>query len=202
MGAHRAALAEGGKARSVTLECHVVVHLHRCVHLKVDLGAQTDVNQTEVNLGVGLGRVSASVATLEATQGQNDGFFSQLQYTCYLEEEGSVADWLTICPWVASRVDGASPTCEVIGSEPSTLARGLGRLSERTQPSIFLWKNAKGRMGDHRAPVTPGSVGLKHHLMADLHFQGWKCSFLTKCGPGIDADLIVVFVCVMQIRMG
>ena len=28
----------------------------------------------------------------EATQGQNDGFFSQLQYKCYLEEAASVGD--------------------------------------------------------------------------------------------------------------
>ena len=30
--------------------------------------------------------------TLEATQGQNDSFFSQLPYKCYLEEVASVGD--------------------------------------------------------------------------------------------------------------
>ena len=32
------------------------------------------------------------VSTLEATQGQIDGFFSQLPYKCYLEEFASVGD--------------------------------------------------------------------------------------------------------------
>jgi len=31
-------------------------------------------------------------SALEATQGQNDGFFSQLPYKCYLEEVASVGD--------------------------------------------------------------------------------------------------------------
>ena len=31
-------------------------------------------------------------AALEATQGQMDGFFSQLPYTCYIEEVASVGD--------------------------------------------------------------------------------------------------------------
>ena len=30
--------------------------------------------------------------TLEATQGQNDGFFSQLPYKCYLEEAASAGN--------------------------------------------------------------------------------------------------------------
>jgi len=34
----------------------------------------------------------AAFATLEATQGQMDGFFSQLPYKCYLEEVASVGD--------------------------------------------------------------------------------------------------------------
>ena len=35
---------------------------------------------------------SASVSTLEATQGQMDGSFSQLPYKCHLEEIASVRD--------------------------------------------------------------------------------------------------------------
>ena len=31
-------------------------------------------------------------SALEATQGQNDSFFSQRPYKCYLEEEASVGD--------------------------------------------------------------------------------------------------------------
>ena len=44
-------------------------------------------------------------STLEATQGQIDGFFSQLPYKkCYLEEVAFAGDWIKICPWAASRV--------------------------------------------------------------------------------------------------
>ena len=42
--------------------------------------------------------------TLEMTQGQRDGFFSQLPFKCFLPEQASVGDRLEICPWVASRV--------------------------------------------------------------------------------------------------
>ena len=41
---------------------------------------------------------------LEATQGQMDGFFSQLPYKCHLEEVASVGDCLNICPQLDSRV--------------------------------------------------------------------------------------------------
>ena len=43
-------------------------------------------------------------ATLKTSQGQIDGFFSQLPFKCYLPEVASVGDALKICPWVASRV--------------------------------------------------------------------------------------------------
>ena len=43
-------------------------------------------------------------AALEATQGQMDGFFSQLSYKCHLEEVASVGDLLKICPQLESRV--------------------------------------------------------------------------------------------------
>ena len=43
-------------------------------------------------------------AAMEATQGQIDGFFSQLPYKCHQNRVASVGDWLQICPWVASRV--------------------------------------------------------------------------------------------------
>ena len=41
---------------------------------------------------------------LETTNGQMDGFFSQLSYKCHQNRVASVGDWLKICPWVASRV--------------------------------------------------------------------------------------------------
>ena len=42
--------------------------------------------------------------TLETTQGQVDGSFSQLPFKFHLPEVASVGDCLEICPWVASRV--------------------------------------------------------------------------------------------------
>ena len=47
---------------------------------------------------------SWNVTALETTQGQIDGFRSQLPFKCYLPEVASVGDLLKICPWVASRV--------------------------------------------------------------------------------------------------
>jgi hypothetical protein len=43
-------------------------------------------------------------STLETTQGQIDGFFSQIPFKFYLPEVASVEDGLEIFPWVASRV--------------------------------------------------------------------------------------------------
>ena len=43
-------------------------------------------------------------AALEATQVQMDGFFSHLQYKCYLEEVASAGDCHKICPQLDSRV--------------------------------------------------------------------------------------------------
>ena len=43
--------------------------------------------------------------TLEATQGQIDGFLSQLPYERHQNWVASVRDKLRICPWVASKVD-------------------------------------------------------------------------------------------------
>ena len=43
-------------------------------------------------------------AVLEETQGQIDGFLSQLPIKCYLSEVKSVGDCLKIGLWVASRI--------------------------------------------------------------------------------------------------
>jgi len=59
------------------------------------------------------------IATLETTQGQIDGFFSQLPFKCYLPEVASVGDWLEICPKVASRV-----VAEVMGCRGGVGADG------------------------------------------------------------------------------
>ena len=40
----------------------------------------------------GLRGMAPGLSTLEATQGQNGSFFSQLPYKCYLEEVASVED--------------------------------------------------------------------------------------------------------------
>ena len=44
--------------------------------------------------------------TLQAIQGQIDGFFSQLPSTCHLEVVASVGDRLKICPELDFRVGG------------------------------------------------------------------------------------------------
>jgi hypothetical protein len=49
-------------------------------------------------------------AFLETTQGQIDGFSSQLPFRCYLPEATSVGDWLMTCPWAACRA-ACSRTC-------------------------------------------------------------------------------------------
>jgi len=49
-------------------------------------------------------RLPTDITALEATQGQMDGFFSQLPYKCHQNRVASVGCWLTICPWVTSRV--------------------------------------------------------------------------------------------------
>ena len=48
--------------------------------------------------------LSWSHSTLEATQGQIDGFLSQLPFRYCLSEVASVGDWLKICSWAESRV--------------------------------------------------------------------------------------------------
>ena len=47
-------------------------------------------------------------AIAETTQGQMDGFFSQLQYKYHLEGVASVGDRLEICPQLDSRVVSGS----------------------------------------------------------------------------------------------
>ena len=47
-----------------------------------------------------------ALSTLEANQGQIDGFLSQLPYNCHQNRVAYVGDGLEICPWVASRVVG------------------------------------------------------------------------------------------------
>ena len=64
--------------------------------------------------------------TLETSQGQIDGFFSQLPFKCYLSEVASVGNRLKTCPWVASRAVLAS----------SYHSRPLGRL--RVEASMLL----------------------------------------------------------------
>jgi len=49
--------------------------------------------------------VVGAPTTLEATQGQFDGFFCQLPYKCHHNRLASVGDGLKIFPWVASRAD-------------------------------------------------------------------------------------------------
>jgi hypothetical protein len=55
------------------------------------------------------GEKTRSAPALEATQGQMDGFFSQLLYKCHLQESASVGDRLKICPHIDSRVVPLQP---------------------------------------------------------------------------------------------
>ena len=50
-------------------------------------------------------------STLEATQGQIDGFFSQFPCKCHPNRVASVGDPLEICPWVTPRVVKGAGTC-------------------------------------------------------------------------------------------
>ena len=67
---------------------------------------------SQLSVGYGAGwRIRAPTPTarryppaLEATQGQMDGFFSQLPYTCHLGQVASVGDRLKFCPELGSRV--------------------------------------------------------------------------------------------------
>ena len=58
-------------------------------------------------------------STLEATQGQIDGFFSQLPHNCHQNRMASVGDWLKICPWVTSRVESGVNSWDQVISELS-----------------------------------------------------------------------------------
>ena len=49
-----------------------------------------------------------ALPTLETTPRHIGVFFSQLLFKCYLPEVASVGDWLRICPWIASRVEGGT----------------------------------------------------------------------------------------------
>jgi len=64
--------------------------------------------------------------TPEATQGQMDGFFSQLTYECHLEEVASVGHRLYICPQLNSL-----DLKEVRDSQPLAI---LSASSSRPQP--------------------------------------------------------------------
>ena len=56
---------------------------------------------------------SSRASVLEATQGQIDGFFSQLPYKCHLFEVASVGYRLKICPQLNSTGITASKDPEV-----------------------------------------------------------------------------------------
>ena len=62
---------------------------------------------------------------LEATQGQMNGFLSQLPYKCYQDQVASVRNGLKICHWVVCRVDLA-------GEQGAGCARRTGPGAPRT----------------------------------------------------------------------
>ena len=76
-------------------------------------------------------------SALDATQGQIDGFFSQLPYKCQLEEVASVGDSLEICPWVASSV--ASGRYQRVLAECGRLIPPERRERRVQQLATFRW---------------------------------------------------------------
>ena len=102
-------------------------------------------------------------AALKTTQGQFDGFFSQLSYKCHLPEVASVEDWLKICPRVASRVGGVE----------ADLQAQLRRLSPRgalpTGPPLSAKKRSYPHTGS--ACIYP-TLTLSRSSVADASAAG------------------------------
>jgi len=88
---------------------HIHIYLYVCIHMKLlTLNQGDDARLQWASRGTIMSEVlnvrdPDKVTALMTTQGQIDGFFSQLSFGCYLPEVASVGDWLNICPWVASR---------------------------------------------------------------------------------------------------
>ena len=58
-------------------------------------------------------QIGEPASTLETTQGQIDGFFSQLPHTDHLEEVASVGYWIKICPQLDSTAVGEPKETEM-----------------------------------------------------------------------------------------
>ena len=81
-----------------------------------------------------------SPSALEITQGQTDGFFSQLPYTCYVEAVACVGDGPKICPWVASKVDmtvaGMPGPARLVREPPKSGPLPLAPVSAKSSKNI------------------------------------------------------------------
>ena len=88
---------------------------------------------------------------LEATQGQMDGFISQIPYKCHLEEVASVGDCLKIRPQLDSR-KGAK-----LGAQKTVIPSVLGA-HETVTARFWPWWSGKSPIG---APLIWSMAG--HH---------------------------------------
>jgi len=113
--------------------------LHLCRHVtgvyipSARLSATGEVKEMFGAGSAGLLTHGGCWATLEATQGQMDGFFIQLPYKNHQNRMASVGDWLKICPWVTSRAGGCR---EHLGLHAMSSA-SIRMMRESGMPSRF-----------------------------------------------------------------
>jgi len=102
------------------------------------------------------GAAFRAMPILEATQGQMDGFFSQLTFTCHLEEVASVGDLLEICSQPDSRVVGQRDA-------PRAKERSLGVM---VVPGSW-WEGAWGRGAGSRVGLQQELIELGMRLLSN-----------------------------------
>ena len=89
-------------------------------------------------------------SSLQATQGQIDGFFSQLPYRCHQDRVASLGDQLKICAWVASRGrEGARGALDVCAG-PAQLPHPRRALQPPRR------RHCRGRSSSIRKRTSPG----------------------------------------------
>ena len=123
--------------------------------------------------------------TLETTHGQNDSFFGQLPYKCYLEKVASVGCWLKICPKLDSRVVTRAQTRPRYGTNAELSVNCLtGTRLVKCAPSVSArwfwecvsWASPRSRqfsfLGSPPKPATPPKV--------DDHSQERRCKVTWK----------------------
>ena len=111
---------------------YIYIHIYRLRHADRGVGAGVPFALR----WHGSSRVRPQGPILETTQGQIDGFVSQLQFKYFLPEVASVGDWLRIYTWVAfrealnpkSRFSSASKKKGAKSKSDFYMELGIGRL--------------------------------------------------------------------------